>query len=243
VSRPAGAGGNTEYVLDERLIRRYGSTYNLDSKKLSDTLTRFGPLPRSAQERLIRCLILADGRFRLRQGERITLSRQRGDLNAVTKTAATLLRLLGIDVKRIAPRTCDGRMISFWLSQAGITTANQESDAVNIQLIKAHEDVANSINGLLKLYDRARLATHEASERMTPRRGGARHQPAAKGQLIRDAIAIYSDMRRRFPNSGNKPGLGEPMRKFVRSVTALFGLQVTDDAINEAWRRRESKSK
>jgi hypothetical protein len=46
-------------------------------------------------------------------------------------------------------------------------------------------------------------------------------------------------MKGQHPESGNKPG----MRKFVRAVGELFGVEIGDDAIEEARRPRKSNSK
>ena len=61
--------------------------------------------------------------------------------------------------------------------------------------------------------------------------------------LIRSAIAIYEKFRSDYPNSGNKPGYGGPMQRFVHAIAELFGAHVTDADIRDQWRARNSKSK
>ena len=52
---------------------------------------------------------------------------------------------------------------------------------------------------------------------------------------------MYSDMRERYPGSGNKLGLGASMRNFVRLVGSLFGAEIADDEIDEVWRARRQR--
>jgi hypothetical protein len=262
----AGARGSQHSAPNSRLLERYGSIYGLEPKRLATVLSEFGPLPEAGQEQLIRCLVLAFGRYQFsaKTTERVTPGKQRDLLRDVETTSRRLLLQLGINVKNAAPRamwerlsdrppsyqvrsvgkqTTHGAAVSLWLSLVGISTANEDSATVNAELREGSDDVANSIIGLLHLHDRAKDAAQAATKRTTPKRGGARHGPSAEGKLIRDAIAIYAHIRAEYPDSGNKPGLGEPMRRFVRAVAALLGASITDPAINEGWRNRKSNPK
>jgi len=259
---------------DEALVERYGSAHpHLNKQKLTDTLTQFGPLPITGQEQLIRCLVQAFAEHRLREHQSggkenarnsKTFSQQRDQLNAVKAAATELLRLLGIDVKRIAPsvlwelpsnasapnrlralgkQSTTGITVFHWLSVSPGVSINRDRDSINAELRKGHEEVTDSILAVLRLHGQATAAARMASSRISPGHGGDRRKPTAKGHLIRNAITIYGHMRGQYPDSGNKPAFGEPMRKFVRAVGTLFGVQITDDAIKEVWQRLNSKPK
>jgi hypothetical protein len=222
------------YTPDEILVQQYASAHpRLDKQKLTAALTEFGPLPKAGQEQLIRCLVraFAEHQLRKKMNERdsttYTMSRQRDDLNEIKKSTAKLLRQLGIDVRHIAPpelwylsnevsasqkvrmlgkQTKHGVMLFHWISQSPTVTSNRDPKIVNAELRQAGEDVADSILAILRLHGRATAATRAASSRTRPARGGARRKPTVKGQLIRDAIAIYGHVRGKFPDSGNKRG-------------------------------------
>jgi hypothetical protein len=127
------------------------------------------------------------------------------------------------------------------LSFASIETTDKGQAAVNAELQEATRLVTDSVFGLLDLHERAKRAVQMATKRTAPVKGGPRHQPAAKGRLIRDAIAIYKHMRMQHPDSGNKPGRGGPMFRFVYAVAALYGTHVCDAAIRDAWRKSRQK--
>lgn len=143
------------------------------------------------------------------------------------------------------------------IPEVGGRDRDKESDLAQIRAeMKQNADHCdNAIVSLCWIYERAKAvadlgepkasADHEGTFEPT-RRGGARNPPTQKGQVIRDALAMYSDMRERYPDSGNRPGLGPPMRNFVRSVASLFGAEITDTDIDEAWRpprQRVSKTR
>lgn len=262
----AGAVFGTAYSPDESLIQRYTTTYPLKKRNLTAVLSEFGPLPEVGQEQLIRCLVLTSNRYQFaaKTIERVTPGKQRDLLKAVETTSRKLLLQLGISVKNVSARvlrerssnhppsvrglflgmqTPLGMMVNSWLSQAGIGTANRDAASVNTDLSVASNDLANSITGLLYLHDRAKEAVQSASAQTTQKRGGPRHRPGPRGELIRDAIAIYEHLRAQYPESGNRPGLGEPIRGFVRAVGALFDVSMTDLEINEGWRHRRSNPK
>jgi hypothetical protein len=216
------------YAPNERLVQRYATSYSWQKEKLAAVLSQFGPLPEPGQEQLINCLVLASNRyqFAVQPKERVTPGQQHGQLRGIEKTAQKLLRLLGINVKSGARERL---FATAWLEQVGINMAGRDARLVNAELAKAHADVANSVIALLSLHKRAKAAADAATMRMKRGRGGAHHQPTSKGQLIRDAIAIYEHVKAQFPESGNKPG----MRPFVRSVGTLFDVRITDRAIND----------
>jgi hypothetical protein len=267
----AGAAADA-HTPDEMLVEQCGSAHRgLDKQKLTDTLTQFGPLPKAGQEQLIRCLVQAFAKHQLRvkqkdpESKTLTTGQQRDELSAVKAAAAKLLGLLGIDVKRIAPsdawdlpwkvsapnrlralgrQSKGGITVSHWLSLSPMVSTNRDPDSINAELSKGRDEVTNSILAILRLHNRARVAVRMSSSRIRPERGGDRRRPTAKGQLIRDAIAIYKHMRERYPDSGNEPALGGPMQNFVRAVGTLFDAQIADRAIKEVWyapvRKRKS---
>jgi hypothetical protein len=262
----AGAPVAPSYVPNARMVESYGSKFGWKAKSLATVLSAFGPLSDAGQDQLIGCLYLAFGRNQLaaKTTKRVTPSEQRDQLTAIQTTAQKLLRQLGINAEAVATRfmwerlsdrppmervhslgkqTPDALMVTAWLSQAGIDTSNSDADSVNSELRKASDDVANSIIALLSLHARAKTAAQAVTTRVAPGLGGTRHRPQAIGQLIRDIIEIYAHVRAQHPGSGNKPGFGEPLLKFVRAVAALFGARITDTQNGEVWRQRESNLK
>jgi hypothetical protein len=139
--------------------------------------------------------------------------------------------------------------VPIWLTilELGQMDRSKESDLALIRAkMKENTDLCNNaIVGLCWIYERAKMVAGLEEPKATaqrqgplepPKRGGARNPPTQKGQVIRDALAMYSEMRRQYPDSGNRPGLGAPMRSFVRSVGSLFGAELIDDEIDEVWR-------
>jgi hypothetical protein len=218
---------------NETLVQQYASSYAWDKGKLAAALSQFGPLSRAGQEQLIKKLVEAFAGY---QQERVTAGERHEQLEEIEKTAQKLLHLLNIDL--ISGLRKDG-LPTFWLEQVGIDFRGRDASTVYVEFAEAQGEVTDLIIALRKLHQRAKLAAKAAGTQVDRRRGGARHHPGPKGQLIRDAIVIYQSMKGQHPESGNKPG----MRKFVRAVGDLFGVEISDDAIEDARRPRESNSK
>jgi hypothetical protein len=227
----ADASATKAYEPDGALVQQYASAYSLDKEKLAAAVSQFGPLLEAGQEQLIRCLVLAFGRYQFaaKTIKHVTPGQQHEQLKEIETTARKLLCLLGINMNS---GTREHLFATAWLEQAGINIAGMDAHIVNAELSKAHAEVANSVTALLSLYRRAKVAADAATTRMKRGRGGTHHHPTPEGQLTRDAIAIYKHVKARFPEGGNKPG----MRPFVRSVGALVGVRITDGAIKEAER-------
>jgi hypothetical protein len=185
-----GAGSAKAFSPDWSLIQRYATTYGWKTDNLAAVLSDFGPLPEVEQEQLIKCLVLAFGgyQFRSKTTERISPSEQRNQLEVIEQTARKLLQELG------------SAHVNMWLVTAGIVTAGRDETTVNAELRKASDSLADAVRALTDLRARAKIAALAASKRTAPGRGGSRHRPGAKGQLIKDAIAIYSHMRRQYPH-------------------------------------------
>jgi hypothetical protein len=122
------------------------------------------------------------------------------------------------------------------LATAGISHSDGDEDRVNAELAAASNQTAEAVMSLLWLRSQAQLA--QQSVRLREGRGGTRKRPTPKGALIRDAITIYSHMRKQHLTSGNKPGFGGPMLRFVRAVADLASVVLTDSQIEEVWRVR-----
>jgi hypothetical protein len=220
------------------LVQRYACSYSWEKEKLATVLTQFGPLPDSGQEQLIQCLYLAFGRYQLaaKTKKHATASGRHKQLDEIEKTARKLLRLI--------EHTPDENPFTVgWLEQAGIDLRGKDAGTVNAELAEAHVEVANSIIAVRKLHKRAKTAAGAAAIQIDHKRGGTRHPPSAKGRLVRHAIEIYQHIRGQHPESGNEPGLGGPMQRFVHAVGALFGAEITDSAIEQVWRSRASNTK
>jgi hypothetical protein len=107
--------------------------------------------------------------------------------------------------------------------------------------VEGNDQVANAVIGLLDLYRRAENARQAKTKQVAPGRGGDHHRPHPKGQLIRDAIAMYEHMRNQYPDSGDKPGYGGPLLRSIHAVADLYGTGVRDADVWDAWRTRKSK--
>jgi hypothetical protein len=216
-------------------------------------------LPQAGQKQLIRYLVLALGRYQMlaKIVRRVTPSQQRKQLKAVETTTRNLLLLLGINVKNVAPRafweqssdrpsserlrtlgrqSLDGLGVTNLLVSAGMRAPDRDEAAINNELGEVADRVADAVIALLCIHERAKTAVQAVAERIAPGRGGSRHRPKAKGQLIRDGIAIYAHMRIQYPDSGRKPGFGGPMLRFIHAVAALYGATVRDEEIRDVWR-------
>jgi hypothetical protein len=231
--RRAGVISDEPYSPDQQLIRSYAATYALKEENLVAVLSEFGPLSKVGQEQLIRCLVLAFNRylFAAKTKERVTPGEQRTRLDAIEKAAKSLLLKLHDPAVRM------------WLVTAEIIPASRDRVAVNTDLKKAGDCVDDAIRGLTDIHDRAKAAARAASKRLARGRGGTRRRPEAKGQLINDVIEIYSHVRVQHPNSGNRPGLGGPMLRFIYAVGELCGCRVREPHIRDVWRVWKSKKR
>jgi hypothetical protein len=251
---------NPSYIPSQHLVHRYALKYNWEPVTLAAVLTEFGPLPEEGQKQLIDCLVLAYGRYQMlaRSIGRIPPSRIRNQLVAIETTTQKLLLQLGVNPNKV--QGCkssdaseqlqrlreqdEGRLyLVDQLSFASIETTDKDQAAVNAELPEAIRRVTDDVFGLLDLHERAKKAVQTATKRTAPGKGGPQHRPHAEGQLIRDAITIYEHMRSQYPNSGNKPGYGGPMLRFIHAVAALFGAHVRDANIRDAWDTHTRKSK
>lgn len=218
---------------DRTLIKRHAAAYGWTEENLLAVLSEFGPLSEVGQAQLMVCLSLAFCRhqYATKTTERVTPSKQRIQLMAFAGTVNWLLDQL------------KNPNIELWLAAAGIVTAGRDRAAINNDLRAANDRVADSVRVLIDLQDRALIAAQAAATHAAPGRGGVRRRPAAKGQLIKDAITIYAHMRMHHPRSGNRPGLGGPMLKFIHAVVSLCGARARDPEICEVWRVWKSKRK
>ena len=232
--RRASAVPGKAYSPDQLLIQRYAWKYApWKEENLFAVLSDFGPLPEVGQEQLVRLLVLAFSNYQTLALtiERFTPSEQRKDLKAIEGTAKKLLRQLHDSAVKLR------------LSSVCIVTAGKDEAAINAELREANHRVDDIVRAVMDLRDRANTAAGAVSKRIASGRGGFRHRPGAKGQLIRDAIAIYWYVREQYPDSGKQAGFGGPMLRFVRAVAALYGARVWDSDIRDVWRTRKSKQK
>ena len=124
--------------------------------------------------------------------ERVTPSAQRARLKAVEKNAQKLLLHLGIDTRKVASRalwdrmadrpspervfslaqqnTC-GRMVTNWLSLAGLSIGGKSEVTVNAELGEAAVGINDAIVALLFLHERAGMAVEIAKARTVGGRG------------------------------------------------------------------------
>lgn len=115
---------------------------------------------------------------------------------------------------------------------------HSESELASIRAeLKENSDRCDkALIGVWWIHERAEAlarSTCRAGRKNT--HGGARRSPDQMGQLVRDALVIYAAGRKRNPDSGNRPGFGGPMLRFVKSVAELFDSNVTDAQIKSVW--------
>jgi hypothetical protein len=252
------------YVPSDPLICRYAFRYGWEPAKLTAVLARFGRLSEVEQEQLIHCLVQAFGPYQMRAKSvgRVTPSKLRNQVASLQTTARKLLHQLGLNPKAVTgdalrgllsagPSSERARLLRLQnkggmhlmdqLAFAGINTTDKGMASVNTELQKASHRVMGIVFALLELHERAKIAAEEASKRVALGRGGSRHRLTAKGQLTRDAITIYAHMRKQYPGSGNKPGYGGPMLRFVHGVAELYGVRIRDADVYDAWRKSKRK--
>jgi hypothetical protein len=108
------SGANPTYSPSQLLTQRYALAYNWEPDKLAASLTEFGPLPEEGQEQLIRCLVLAYGRYQVlaKSIARIPPSRIRNQLAAIKATIQKLLLQLGVNPNKVRGGTNSGELRS-----------------------------------------------------------------------------------------------------------------------------------
>jgi hypothetical protein len=259
-----GRNSSPAYIPSDHLIQRYSLNYSLDPTKLANALSEFGRLPETGQVQLIRCLVLALGKYQMlaKNDGRVIPSKLRSQLATVETTARKLLLLLGVKYITLLDRVHSERLrllraqnegglyvkdklvhLINQLTFAYVETQDKDEATVNAELKEANDRVTDAIVGLFDLHKRAKTARHIVAKHITSGRGGSRHRPKPKGQLIRNAIAVYRHMRTQHPDSGNKPGYGPPLLRFVHAVANLYDARVRNADIHDAWRARNSKQK
>ena len=220
--------GNT-HSPNQRLIQTYTIKYGWAKEALVAVLSAFGPLPKVGQDKLIRYLVpLSNYRSLTRS---LTTNIQRKRLEAIEKTTKKLLQQLREPA------------VKFLLATAGLFTAARDEVVITAEFKKANDNLGEVVRALKDIHDRAQAAARAVDKRITPKCGGSRRRPTAKGQLIRDAMGIYSHMREQYPDSGKQIGFGGPMVRFVQAIGALFGVGLQEFEIHEVWRSRKSKQK
>lgn len=257
--------GDQPYIPDNRLIQRYAFICCWEPAKLNTVLFQFGQLSEEGQEQLIRYVVLAHGRYQMlaKTKRRTAPSEQRKQLKAIEITAKKLLYQLGINTEEVAPsplwelsdrpplerlrtlgkQSPTGSGVTNRLALASVSMAARDVASVNAELGKANNRVAKAVIALLCIHERAKTAVHAATGMIAPGRGGSRRRPEARGQLIKDAITIYAQMRMRHPDSGHEPGFGGPMLRFINAIAALHGVRLGEAEIRDVWRLRKSKQK
>jgi hypothetical protein len=265
-----GSGRNARlpnYEPDEELIRRYSLKYRWDPARLRGVLVQFGRLPTDGQEKLIDCLLEVLGRYeRLgRKFIRITPKLQSKNLRAIKTKTKQLLRLLGFNVKNtmlwmfeldrppteavwsVGNQSPEGLAITGLLLSAGTKTQDRCPVTIDAELNKANERFAHAAIALMWLHEQAKAAAELAESRVVAGHGGRRNETKQASRLVLDALTVYAHMREHYPDSGKKPGFGEPICKFVRAISEMFEsdpqLVVTNAKIKECWRKWNSNQK
>lgn len=261
-SRRAASVSDKPYVPDELLIQSASSRWQFENSKLADALSAFGPLSKDGQLELVRRLVEVRSLYQLGSARPITPSNESRRLRKIEATTNRLLLQLSIDTRAAeflrrwevsanSTRSLDvsiaiqkdmtGRSVRMRLAAACIDAANIA--ATNEHLGRRSARLDALIFELLWLQQRVQIAVNEVNKRMEHGRGGARRTRTATGLLIQESIAIYAATREQYPRSGNEPGFGAPMLRFIKAVAALVDARADDTAIHEVWRSRKSKRK
>lgn len=251
------------HSLDQKLIETEATRFNLPPENLAGVLSVFGPLPEDGQRNLLDHLYIALGRYGLmtKAVRVITPSALRHRLRMIESTARKLLRFLGVDCNKaalswflnsphVAPQQrlgmlgelhLKGRAAWTQLTIASINYNGEDEERASAESAAASRRTAEAVLSLLWLCSQSSLAAQ--SVRVRNGSGGSRNRSTPQNALIRDVINIYAVMRMQYPDSGNKPGYGGHMLRFIRAVAALAGTSVTDSQIKEVWRVRVSIQK
>jgi hypothetical protein len=183
-------------------------------EKFDEVLSAFGQLPESAQCELTTRLIRASGSYGLRifienqglPGER----EKREQLQKICASAKALLKLLGVsEPEKLALGL--GSIPLHSVATTDIVTGLYRI-AVERRPLEGAVDAWERLNALFVLL--SDLVAITAHVELGPKKPKGR---GAKGELIYEIIEIYGELRRRFPNSGPKPGFGGPLKTFVRA--------------------------
>jgi hypothetical protein len=254
---------------DEKLIGAESVRFRVPPENLRSVLSAFGPIPPQGQCELLRRLyvLLTEYWYQKRITSRVTQSQIRNRLENVESAARRLLRLLGVNCRTLpsgllehlaqltpgqqlqilqkpnvnaSPDTIAQAILTS-LAAANVESPTSDPDRVNQKLAAEHKQIAEAVVSVLHLHTQARVAQQKVRARKG--RGGVRNRPRLAGIAIRAAITVYVEFRQKYPHSGNKPGLGGPMLKFVQAVAVLVGEIVTDFQIREVWRVRGTSRK
>ena len=261
------------FVPDEKPIQDLSERFRLPPDKLRAVVSAFGPISKKGQRELLRCvgLALVDYWFAAKTQQagsrRVTPSEIRKRLMTIEAAIRRLLNLFEINCDEAFSRLVESASnltpLQRWsilqrasmlrappsiagaiflrLATAGINYGDWDEDRVKLESAAASERIAEALIPLMWLRTQTELA--QQGVRLRKGSGGFRHRATPKGALIRNAINIYSHMRREFPRSGKKPGFGGPMVKFIKEVAHLAPAALTDKQIEEVWRARASRRK
>jgi hypothetical protein len=249
----------SKYRPNAQLLASYAPRYRWDQAKLDLALREFGPLPNAGQTQLLDLLIEAWGRCQwlARNVRHTPPSKLRDQLATAVTTSGRLLRAFGVDVQSKPPRSVShggAEIVRRWrlhnrssgldipICRAGLDL-DRDLTQVNVDLRRADAFLTETIKGVLWLHNQASLAMADVKSSVLPRGVSARKPIKQKGRVARDATRIYCDLRQKYPKSGHTPGYGGPLCRFVRAVGTLFGCQIDDQAIKEAWRKVGVSSK
>jgi hypothetical protein len=181
-------------------------------------LLAFGDLSEGGQHELATRLIRASGVYRLR----ISITEQGfpnehqtwEQLKGISVSAKRLLKLLGItDPKSVAKAVTLADLGSIKFHPVTTTSILTGLYRVAVERRPQIEvDAWDRLKELLVLLsDLVAITAHVEDAPKKPKGKGA------KGELIDELIEIYDELRRRFPDSGPKPGFGGPLIRFIRA--------------------------
>ncbi len=179
-------------------------------------LLAFGDLPEGGQRELATRLIRASGIYRLRisvEERGFPSEHQKWEqLKSISGSAKRLLKLLVIGKPKDLAL---GVVPVLSLPLHSVTTTDLVTRLYRVAVERRPQievDAWDRLKELLVLLsDLVAITAHVEDTRKKQKGKGA------KGELLYEIIEIYAELRRRFPDSGPKPGFGGPMNRFIRA--------------------------
>jgi hypothetical protein len=230
--------GEAQETLARGLERAFASY-----QSLGENVRR---IPASATAKRIGAIESESEKLALRLGIKVKRIDWRvlDDLGSGT-SASQRLGFLYDGLHCLDPLGVDGREALIWLALARVelprafdvsSPDNPALKQASLELRRNSEEVAEAVLGLIWLYRQAEAARNLLESRRTTGQGGAENPLTANGLLIAHAFEVWAAF------SGETTiGYGGPLVRFVVSVATLFGAQIADNQVKNAWRTRDRR--
>jgi hypothetical protein len=235
--------------------------YRFNLEKLRNVIAEFGSLPEDGQHALFNHLLIARLSFENQKIIKTSPSKIRTRLEAIERFSEGLLRSLGYNpndpkAPPWEPRDDLSEREQLWIylnmqlvareatgciMRSSLRTLGRSRDAIGADIRAFDDRLADLVLGLWWLTGQVPAAIKYMTPDKPIGHGGSRRTVSLKGQLTRDVIEIYTQLKLRY-GTGKRPGYGGPLRRFVQAVGDLFDATIEDKAIASAWRSLHSRN-